>query len=179
MSSPNLIQPAHLTNALPSLDALAVALRALVAAGASNELLGQVTRELVGHLPSASGIPQPDRVPGASLDENRQRYSEEQARAAPGPAIAGTGERIAPAQPGGLPARQPAQRPVIVDFKENGERSSVSIPAREWSQMLEIQPDAGELRALVRATALDGRPPVGSPRSAWVLAKVKERLRES
>ncbi|VTU42310.1 hypothetical protein H6P1_00154 (plasmid) [Variovorax sp. PBL-H6] len=150
------------------------ALRALAAAGASDQLLSQAVRELL-----AAG----ERTGFSAVPPTSDRAQTVPTPASPRDITTPFGlPRSTAERPGGLVSpnlstgAQPKRKPVIVVFKEaNGHRTSVSLAADKWAALLELQPDAGTVTKLVRAVGPAA--PAEVNRSSWVYEQVVNRLR--
>jgi len=167
----------------------------LVEARASDALLAQVIREMVGRTPGAGPAPAPDSpspsgpparpvTPAPSRPSLPPIESETSAKptaaAPPSPKpVTETAPPPAKASPGKSPrAKKQGAKPLaqILPYRDKakGIRSSISIPADQWEAMLSLEPDMRALRSLLTDLARQA-PELG--RSQWVVAHAMAQLR--
>jgi hypothetical protein len=158
--------------ALPLTDVL----RALADAGASDNLLGQVVRELV-----VSKTPLAPLAAGAAAAQAAALPATPAAlQPAPAPSPAGLDAGTAPFPETASPAPPPqrfsgsvtmAAEPVVVNFRKNGKRSSVYFTPAKWMELVaEVGNEATTLDLVKQYAAIS---PDQGNRSAWVQEAVR------
>lgn len=128
------------------------ALRALIAAGATDALVGKVARELIAGSPS----PQASSTPTPRAEaQDAQRSS----------ARATSTTRAAP--PESLP-----EPPIVMYRKQSGERSSVSVKPALWAELLQHASES-DLKTQIQSFA--EKAPADTKASAWVAEQMRQR----
>lgn len=168
--------PMATTSALPLTDVL----RALADAGASDNLLGQVVRELV--VSKATVAPDPGSAPSMPSSPTGAGTTAPLAGAAPSSPLldAGMGQPSATLSAALAPASPPsrfsgsltmAAEPVVVNFRKNGKRSSVYFTPAKWMELVsEVGNEAATLDLVKQYAAIS---PDQGNRSAWVQEAVR------
>lgn len=177
------------------------ALRTLARAGASDTLLGQAVRELLDASPSdtdepagaasdkssPAGKPLPPSATSAGPRSSDSATSitlttsvrPPSSAAAALPPTASPLETTATKKPTEPPPASAGGKstPAIIGFRDkHGKRSSVSVAAKKWAGLLELQPDEKKLMALAREIAI--KAPDDGNRSEWVYEALKAKLSE-
>lgn len=167
--------PMVTTSALPLTDVL----RALADAGASDNLLGQVVRELV--VSKATVAPDPGSAPSMPSSPTGASTAPLASAAPSSPLLdAGMGQPSATPSAALAPASSPsrfsgsltmAAEPVVVNFRKNGKRSSVYFTPAKWMELVsEVGNEAATLDLVKQYAAIS---PDQGNRSAWVQEAVR------
>lgn len=128
------------------------ALRALIAAGATDSLLGKVARELIGGSPSPHASSTP--APRADLQDTPRSPA-----------------RPVSATKTAAPERLP-EPPIVMYRKPSGDRSSVSVKPALWAELLRHASES-ELKTHIQSFA--ETTPTGMKASAWVAEQMRKR----